>query len=155
MRKSAEEYREQVTQILRLTEGRTGSGGHHEGKEEKGSKIACFSGEDRKELRGWKVQLALKIAGKPRTFETEQKKLRYAVGRLEKVALAQIMLYCDEVSGEVKLDSLKTLVDILELALGYQDKAVTAKRQLLRLKHRDCEISQHYAEFQRYVADVK
>jgi hypothetical protein len=80
MRKSAEEYREQVTRILKLTEGRTGGGGNHEEKEEKGSEIAHFLEEDRKELRGWKVQLALKIAGKPRTFNTEQKKLRYVVG---------------------------------------------------------------------------
>jgi hypothetical protein len=78
-------------------------------------------------LREWKVQLALKIAGKPRTFDNEQKKLIYAVRRLEKVALAQIMPYCDEVSGEVKLDSLKTLVDMLEIAFGDQDKAATAK----------------------------
>jgi septal ring factor EnvC (AmiA/AmiB activator) len=42
MRKSAEEYREQVTRILRLTEGRTGGGGNHEDKEEKGSEIARF-----------------------------------------------------------------------------------------------------------------
>jgi hypothetical protein len=118
MRKSAKEYREQVTQILRLTEGRTGGGGHHEDQEEKGSAIARFSGEDRKELRGWKVQLALRIAGKPRTFDTEQKKLRYTVGRLEKVALSQIMPYCDEVSREVKLDCLKSLADMLELAFG-------------------------------------
>jgi hypothetical protein len=155
MRKSAEEYREQVTRILRLTEGRTGGGGQHEEREEKGSEIARFSGENRQELRGWKVQLALKIAGKPKTYDTEQKKLRYAVGRLEKVALAQIMPYCDEVSGEVKLDSLKVLVDMLELAFGDQDKAATAKRELLKLKQRDREFSQYYAEFQRYVADVK
>jgi hypothetical protein len=118
MRKSAEEYREQVTRILRLTEGRTGSGGQHEDKEEIGSEIARFSGENRKELRGWKFQLALKIAGKPRTFDIEQKNPRYVVGPLEKVALVQIMPYCDEVSREVKLDSLKTLVDMLELAFG-------------------------------------
>jgi hypothetical protein len=106
------------------------------------------------ELRGWKVQLALRIARKPRTFDTKQKKLKYTVGRLEKVAMAQIMLYCDKVSGEVKLNSLKTFVDILELAFGDQDKAATAKRELLRLKQRDCKFSQWYAEFQRYVADV-
>jgi hypothetical protein len=51
--------------------------------------------------------LALKITGKPKTYDTEQKKLRYAVGRLEKLALAQVMPYCDEVSGEVKLHFLK------------------------------------------------
>jgi hypothetical protein len=79
-RKLAEEYREQVTRILKLTEGRTGGGGNHEEREEKGNKIAHFSGEDRKGLRGRKVQLALKIAGKPRSFNTKQKKLRYVVG---------------------------------------------------------------------------
>jgi chromosome segregation ATPase len=73
MREIAEEYREQVTQIHKLMEGRIGGGGNHEDKEEQGSKIARFSGEDRKDLRGWKVQLALKIAGKPRTFDTKQK----------------------------------------------------------------------------------
>jgi hypothetical protein len=65
------------------------------------------------------------------------------------------MPYCDEVSGEVKLDSLKTLVDMLELAFGDRDKAAMAKRELLKLKQRDHEFSQYYAEFQRYVADVK
>jgi hypothetical protein len=141
MRKTAEEYREQVTGILRPTEGRTGGGGNHEDKEEKGSEIACFSGEDRKEIRRWKVQLALKIAGKPRTFDTEQKKLRYAVGRLEKVALAQIMPYCDKVSRKVNLDSLKSLVDMLELAFGDHNKAATAKREHLRVQQRDHEFS--------------
>jgi hypothetical protein len=90
-RKLAEEYQEQVTRILKLTEGRTGRGGNYEDREKKGNGIARLSGEDRKELRGWKVQLALKIAGKPRAFDSEQKKMRYVVGRLEKVALPQIM----------------------------------------------------------------
>jgi hypothetical protein len=42
MRKSAEEYPEQVTWMLNLMEGRTGSGGHHKDKEDKGSEIARF-----------------------------------------------------------------------------------------------------------------
>jgi hypothetical protein len=65
------------------------------------------------------------------------------------------MPYCDEVSGEVKLDPLKTLVDMLELPFGDQDKAATAKRDLLRLKQRDRKFSQYYAKFQRYVAAIK
>jgi ribosomal protein S15P/S13E len=155
MRESANKYRVQVTRILRLTEGMAGSSGHPEEREDKGSKIAHFSGEDRKELSGWKVQLALKIAGKPMMFDTEQIKPRYALGRLEKVALAQIMPYCDDVSGEVNLDSLITVVDMLELAFGDHDKAATAKRELQRLKQRDRKFSWYLAEFQRYVADVK
>jgi hypothetical protein len=86
--------------------------------------------------------LDLKIAGKLITFKTEQKKLRYAVGRLERGALAQIIPYCDEKSGEVKLNFLKTLVDMLELAFGDQDKAAMAKQELLTLKQRDCKFFQ-------------
>jgi hypothetical protein len=154
MRILSNEYWEQVTRILKLTDGRTGGEGHRK-REENGSEIARFSGEDRKELRGWKVHLPLKITGKPRIFDTKQKKLQYAFGRLEKVALAQIMPYCNRVSGEVKLNSLKTLVDMLEMACGDQDKAATVKGELLKLKQRDHEFSQYYAEFQRFVADVK
>jgi hypothetical protein len=65
------------------------------------------------------------------------------------------MPYCDEEFGEVKLDSLKTLVDMLELAFRDQDTAETVKRELLKLKQWDREFSQYYAEFQRYVADIE
>jgi hypothetical protein len=44
---------------------------------------------------------------------------------------------------------------MLELAFGVQDKAATVKRELLKLKQSDCEFSKYYADFQRYVADVK
>jgi hypothetical protein len=58
------------------------------------------------------------------------------------------MPYCVEVYGEVKLESLKSLVDMLELAFGDQDKAAMAKRDLLRLEQRDSEFSKYNAEFQ-------
>ena len=151
----AEENRQQVTRILKLTEGRRGEEREEREREEKVNDIASFSGEDRKELRGWKVQLALKIAGKPKAFSNEQKKLRYAVGCLKGVALAQLMPHCDEISGEVKLNTLKDLVDLLDVAFGDQDRAATAKRELEKLKQRDREFSQYYAEFQRYVVDTK
>jgi chromosome segregation ATPase len=79
MRQILNEYREQVNRILRLTERSSGGGGHQEEKEENSGNIVHFTGEDRKELRGWQVQLALRIAGKPKTFNTEQKKLWYTV----------------------------------------------------------------------------
>jgi hypothetical protein len=52
MTQSANEHWEQVSQILSLSEGRTVGEGHQEEREEKGNEIACFLGEDRKELRG-------------------------------------------------------------------------------------------------------
>jgi hypothetical protein len=42
--------------------------------------------------------LALKIVRKSMIFDIQQKKLRYTVGRLEKVALAQVMPYYDKLS---------------------------------------------------------
>jgi hypothetical protein len=81
-------------------------------------------------------------------FNTEQKKWRYVVGCLEGVAMAQLMPHCDEVSGEVKLNSLKDLIDILDVAFRDQDKAAMAKRELLGLKQQDCKFSQYYADFQ-------
>jgi hypothetical protein len=57
-KRMAEENRVQVIQVLKLTEGRKSEGEEKE-LEEKGNEIAQFSGTDRKELRGWKVQLAL------------------------------------------------------------------------------------------------
>jgi flagellar biosynthesis chaperone FliJ len=125
--KIAEENQKQVTHILQLTERRTGGTGDSE-KDEKVNDICSFSGEDRKELQGWKVQLALKIVGRPRVFDTKQKQLRYVVGYLKGVALGQLMPQCDKISGKVKLDSLKDLIDLLDLAFGDQDKAPTATK---------------------------
>jgi hypothetical protein len=64
-----------------LIQGRPDGGEHQQQSEEKGNEMALSSGEDRKELKVWKVQLALKIAAKPRTVDTEQKQIIYAFGR--------------------------------------------------------------------------
>jgi hypothetical protein len=65
------------------------------------------------------------------------------------------MPYCDEVSREVELDYLKTERKMLESAFREKDKAAPAKRELLKLKQSDHEFPPYYAEFQRYVANVK
>jgi HKD family nuclease len=44
---------------------------------------------------------------------------------------------------------------MLQLVFGDQEEAATAKRELLKLQQKDHMFSQYYAEFQRYVADVK
>jgi hypothetical protein len=46
----------------------------------------------------------------------------------------------DEVSGEVHLDCLKDLNDMLDQAFRDQEKAATAQRKLFRLKQRDREL---------------
>ena len=73
-RKLVIKYWKQVTQILRLTEGRTGTWVEEiKEKEDKGNDIARFLGANRAKLQGWKVQLALKLVGKGNTCNTEQK----------------------------------------------------------------------------------
>jgi hypothetical protein len=57
--------------------------------------LAGFLEEDCQEQMGWKAQVAQKMASKPGIFHTNQRKLSWAVGQLENVALAQIMPYSD------------------------------------------------------------
>ena len=76
------------------------------------------------------------------------------MNRLEKAAQDQLMPYCDKETREVKLDTLKKLLEILDLPFGDQDKAITARRKLLGMKQRDREFSHYFAEFQQYTPDV-
>ena len=145
------EYRDQVKRVLALA-GNGGNGGGNRGH--KGSEILRFSGTDRRALRGWMAQLAMKIADEPGRFFNEQSKMRYAANRLEGVALNQIQPYIDRKTGDLKLESLEKLLDLLQLAFGDQDIRATANRELLKLKQKDREFAQYYAEFQRWVPDV-
>jgi hypothetical protein len=43
------------------------------------------------------------------------------VGHLEGVAMTQLMSICDKISGELILDSLKNVIDILDVAFGDKD----------------------------------
>jgi hypothetical protein len=129
MRQLAKMYQEQVTRMLKLTEGQTGYEGTWKERErnKKGIDIASFSGEDRKELSRWKVKLALKITGKPKMVNIEQMKLKYTVNRIKRIALVHIMPYCDEVSREVIRNVLKFLFQMLELTFGDRHQADTTK----------------------------
>ena len=90
-----------------MTEGRTGRGNEEiEEKEDKGNDIDKFLGTDTSKLWGWKVQLALKLARKAKTYNTKQKWLNYMVGQLGKAALDLVIPHCDEETREVKLDSM-------------------------------------------------
>jgi hypothetical protein len=43
------------------------------------------------------------------------------VGHLEGVAMTQLMSICDKISGELILDALKNVIDILDVAFGDKD----------------------------------
>jgi hypothetical protein len=128
------EYRDQVKRVLALT----GNGGNRGGNRgHKGSEILRFSGTDRRALRGWMEQLAMKIADEQGRFFDKQSKMRYAANRLEGVALNQIQPYIDRKTGDLKLESLEKLLDLLQLTFGDQDIRATANQELLKLKQKD------------------
>lgn len=76
-----EENENLLTQILRQIKVRGIEVMEEREYKEKGNEIARFSGVDRNDLQGWTSHSALNIAGKPKTFNSKQEKLRYAVGR--------------------------------------------------------------------------
>lgn len=47
------------------------------------------------------------------------------------------------------------MVEMLDIAFGNHDKAVTIISKLLKLKQTDCKFSLYYTEFQIYVVYVK
>jgi hypothetical protein len=73
--------------------------------------------------------------------------MRYAANRLEGVALNQIQPYIDRKTGDLKLESLETLLDLLQLAFGDEDIRARANRELLKLKQKNREFAQYNGEF--------
>jgi hypothetical protein len=145
------EYRDQVKRVLALA-GNSGKGGGNRGQQE--SEILRFLGADRWALRGLMAQLAMNIADEPGRFFNKESKMRYTANRLEGRALYQIQLYIDRKTRDVKLESLETLLDLLQLAFGDEDIRATANQELLKLKQKVREFAQYYAEIQRWEPDV-
>jgi hypothetical protein len=89
-------YRDQVKRVMAMA----GTGGNNDGeKEHNVSAILWFSGSNRRALRGWMGQLAMKIADEPKRFTNKQKKMRYPATRLKGMALNQIKIDINKPSG--------------------------------------------------------
>ena len=111
-----------------------------------------FSGTNRKDLRPFIAQLRLKLVQNEDHFTTPQARMRYAVSRLEGVALAQILPHVTETG--VNLDNVEAMITILTTAFGDPDVAATAERELNKLQQKQREFSAYYAEFQRLITDL-
>jgi hypothetical protein len=96
----------------------------------------------------------MKIVDEPEQFFNEQFKMRYAANRVEGMALNQLQPYINRKTGYLKLESQEQLLDWLQLAFRDQDIWTTANWELLKLKQKDLEFAQYYAEFQWWVLDV-
>jgi hypothetical protein len=117
MGEERKQYQNQVKRVLALA----GNGGNGGSRVHKGSEILRFSGMEQRVLWRWIAQLAIKIVDKPGEFSNNQCKMRYAAYRLDGVALNQIKPYKDRKSGDRKQESLKKLLDLLQLAFRDQD----------------------------------
>jgi len=112
-----------------------------------------LSGSDRTQLRAWIAQLQMVIRHKPGSFPDTQSKMRYAFNRLRGVALSQILPHVRE-NGEIGLEDLPAFIHLLEATLGVPNRVAAAKRKMLEIKRKNCELSQYYAEFQVIAADL-
>ena len=56
--------------------------------------------------------------------------------------------------GEIGLDDLPAMIELLEAAFGDPDRVATAERTTREIKQKSHKYSQHYAELQVFTADL-
>lgn len=122
------------------------------GRQEKIPDPPKYSG-DRSTLRPFVAQLRLKLLGNADKFPDAQHALMYTIGRLEGIALEQILPFVTATS--VELADTNTLITILESAFGDPDRLATAEREMDHLKQNNRDFSSYYADFQRIVASLE
>jgi hypothetical protein len=110
-------------------------------------------GGDRAALRPFLTHLNLKLSGDHDLFPDEQKRLAYAIGRLEGKAFDQVMSFVT--NDGITLENVKALADHLHASFGDPDRIGTAERKLDTLKQNNRDFATYYAEFSRTVADLE
>jgi Retrotransposon gag protein len=110
-----------------------------------------YSG-DRAGLRPFLTHLLLKLSRDHDLFPDEQKKMAYAIGRLEGSAFNHLLPYVQPTG--VSLESVESLVEVLETAFGDPDRVGSAERALENLRQNNRDFATYYAEFSRLIADV-
>ena len=109
-----------------------------------------FDGQ-RSKLRGFLVKLRLKLQ-EPKAFRDEQAKLRYIVGRLEGLALDQVMSFV--IPSGIDFDTVDDMIDHLKTCFDDPDRMGTATRALRTTKQGTRDFATYFAEFQRYALQV-
>ena len=78
--------------------------------------------------------------------------MQYSFTRLRGVFLGQIVPHIWE-DGEIGLEDLPALIQLLEAAFGDPDQVATMERKVQKIKQKNREFSQYYAEFQVIAAN--
>ena len=119
-------------------------------KESKMSDPAMFDGS-RDKLRPFLTKLRLKLS-EPGAFRDEQAKLRYIVGRLEGLALNQVVNHVN--ADGVNFTNTEALIDHLNACFDDPDRTGTASRKLQTIRQGSREFSTYFAEFQQYALQL-
>jgi len=93
------------------------------------------------------------IPHKPASLPGEQSKMWYTFNSLSGIAVGQILPHIRE-SGEIGLEDLPAVKQLLEAAFGDPDRVATAERKMREIKQMNREFSQYYAEIQVIAADL-
>jgi len=109
-----------------------------------------FDGQ-RSKLRSFLVKLNLKLQ-EPKSFKDEQARMRYVIGRLDGIALEQVMNFVT-VDG-IQFSTVQSMIDHLKQCFDDPDRIGTATRALRSTKQGTRDFATYFAEFQRYALQV-
>jgi Retrotransposon gag protein len=104
----------------------------------------------RRDLRQFITKLRIKLEGNADRFPTEQNRLYYAVGRLEKGAGAT----ADPFIRNKTITTVNQLISLLERTYDNPDRIATAMRQLSTLRQGNREFTVFYAKFQELISEL-
>jgi hypothetical protein len=108
---------------------------------------------NREGLRSFLTHLNLKLSGDKDLFPDEQKRLAYAVGRLEGKAFNHMLPFVT--NNGVTLENVKALSDHLHAAFGDPDRVGTAERKIDTIRQNNRDFAAYYADFSRVMADLE
>jgi len=89
-----------------------------------------FDDSKAEELSPWIIQLRKKLAAQPHRYPNDQACLRYAVNRLSGAAICRIHCYVSENTGQIWLESLHALDDLLRQEFDDPDRTRTANHEI-------------------------
>jgi hypothetical protein len=108
---------------------------------------------DRKKLREFFAQVAIKFATNPELFPNEESKVGYATSYLRGHAFS---LYASMMpDGVMPFSTFSDLRQFLESAFGDPDARTTAEHELRRLRQGDRPCTHYFADFTRIMATLQ
>ena len=110
---------------------------------------AKFSGK-REDLDPFLLALQNKIHGNASLFPTEDIKMRYTFGLLERTAQDHIAPHMNKLTGAFDFVDFEAFLQVLQTAFADPDARGTAVAKINQIRMNNRDFSTYYAEFQKY-----